>query len=569
MTDSLRVKIEEAAEELSAFLEECPMITEENRAGYRSRMAEIRRSIQAADRPLRLALLGGTGVGKSTIINALAGKEISRGSRRRPTTTQLVVYAHKDWEGGSGLVLDANGQVSHHEEPSIRDLLIIDFPDFDSLREEGRETVDEFLPKMDQILWVVDKEKYNDRRLHADYIRQEAPYRQNFLFLFNKVDDFSGGEADLEICVDDLLETLAAEGIDSPVLFRISAKDALEQKGGKKGDPIGEFDLFEDHLRSRYTEKYREEIRRANVVKALGTLAAEIGGDLRAEEVEGRIGNIRTVLEAAERYLGEAGRRHILDEALSYERRRSIAGIFQQRYAHDLPGLVGMMAEWRIFGRLGPSPHDIRTGGKGPIELLGGLLSLFDGGEESGGARRFHTALANAAHEVRDGLRGLGVERAPVQTIGMGEREYEERLEETYAGIKAKAQIAAEDHPFRRRGKFSQHILPWAVALSIAGFSVWFNDALRREGALHWVLLEIPVALIVIYVAEAALARRAVRHEAWERADALREILEKSLDDLVKGALVRPAEQEIASVEAIYTRWRAVESRIEGIKATP
>jgi len=34
-----------------------------------------------------LALVGGTGVGKSTLLNALAGEEISTASARRPTTS--------------------------------------------------------------------------------------------------------------------------------------------------------------------------------------------------------------------------------------------------------------------------------------------------------------------------------------------------------------------------------------------------------------------------------------------------------------------------------------------------
>ena len=94
MAASLRTKIDEAAGALEGFVRECPLIREEERASLGRRMEEIRRAIAAADRPLRLAILGGTGVGKSTIINALAGSRISEESRRRPTTTDLVVYAH-------------------------------------------------------------------------------------------------------------------------------------------------------------------------------------------------------------------------------------------------------------------------------------------------------------------------------------------------------------------------------------------------------------------------------------------------------------------------------------------
>src|SRR5439155_11223737 len=39
-----------------------------------------------------LALAGGTGVGKSTILNALAGEEVSQASARRPTTAEPVAW---------------------------------------------------------------------------------------------------------------------------------------------------------------------------------------------------------------------------------------------------------------------------------------------------------------------------------------------------------------------------------------------------------------------------------------------------------------------------------------------
>src|SRR5205085_3783638 len=48
------------------------------------------------DRPLLVILLmGGTGVGKSTLLNALAGGSIAQASFARPTTRDPVVYYHE------------------------------------------------------------------------------------------------------------------------------------------------------------------------------------------------------------------------------------------------------------------------------------------------------------------------------------------------------------------------------------------------------------------------------------------------------------------------------------------
>src|SRR5438552_2032913 len=46
-----------------------------------------------------LALVGGTGVGKSTLLNALAGDQVSPASARRPTTSDPVAWVPADKSG--------------------------------------------------------------------------------------------------------------------------------------------------------------------------------------------------------------------------------------------------------------------------------------------------------------------------------------------------------------------------------------------------------------------------------------------------------------------------------------
>ena len=65
----------------------------------RKRLLAVWEGVRVAERDLDdvlvIGLVGGTGVGKSTLINALAGDAISTSSDRRPTTDRVIVYRHE------------------------------------------------------------------------------------------------------------------------------------------------------------------------------------------------------------------------------------------------------------------------------------------------------------------------------------------------------------------------------------------------------------------------------------------------------------------------------------------
>src|SRR5947209_9533861 len=66
--------------------------TLEGLAGDLARQAE---ALQLEQPLLVITLMGGTGVGKSTLLNALAGGSIAQASFQRPTTRDPVVYYHE------------------------------------------------------------------------------------------------------------------------------------------------------------------------------------------------------------------------------------------------------------------------------------------------------------------------------------------------------------------------------------------------------------------------------------------------------------------------------------------
>src|SRR5271166_2049029 len=69
-----------------------------SRAAMEGIAADLKRQSEAldVDRPLLvIVLMGGTGVGKSTLLNALAGGTVAQASFARPTTRDPVVYYHE------------------------------------------------------------------------------------------------------------------------------------------------------------------------------------------------------------------------------------------------------------------------------------------------------------------------------------------------------------------------------------------------------------------------------------------------------------------------------------------
>ena len=160
-----------------------------------------------------LAMAGGTGVGKSTILNALAGEEVSPASARRPTTAEPVAWvpAGKRKELAGLLSWLGVTQVREHRAESLGELAVLDLPDFDSIAPEHRERVDALLPRVDAVAWVVDPEKYKDEIMHGGYLRAFAPRLRHQLVVLNRSDLLSAEDA--RRVSDDMRTQLGRDGL--------------------------------------------------------------------------------------------------------------------------------------------------------------------------------------------------------------------------------------------------------------------------------------------------------------------------------------------------------------------
>jgi 50S ribosome-binding GTPase len=144
-----------------------------------------------------LALAGGTGVGKSTLLNAIAGQNVSPASARRPTTSVAVAWVPSSRGRELAGLLQWLGvtEVREHAGGALADVAVLDLPDFDSIALEHRERVDALLPRVDAVAWIVDPEKYKDHVMHRGYLSEFAPRIRRQIVVLNRSDLLAPGDA--------------------------------------------------------------------------------------------------------------------------------------------------------------------------------------------------------------------------------------------------------------------------------------------------------------------------------------------------------------------------------------
>jgi GTP-binding protein EngB required for normal cell division len=190
------------------------------RAGERLRMSSAHTVV---------ALAGGTGSGKSSLFNRLAGADFSTVGITRPVTTDP--HACVWGVAGSGPLLDwlgvprryryARASALDRGEQSLTGLVLVDLPDHDSVLARASSQVDRIVGTADQIIWVLDPQKYADAAVHRRFLVPLAGHAEVIAVVLNQADLLT--EEQTEDCIGDLRRLLDAEELHDVQILVTSA----------------------------------------------------------------------------------------------------------------------------------------------------------------------------------------------------------------------------------------------------------------------------------------------------------------------------------------------------------
>jgi energy-coupling factor transporter ATP-binding protein EcfA2 len=177
-----------------------------------------------------VALAGGTGSGKSTLFNALAGAAFSPPGVTRPTTRHVhaCVWGMQgvapllDWLNVQRRHRYARASVLDSGESDLDGLVLLDLPDHDSVVTASMAAVDRLSKLADMVIWVLDPQKYADAAVHNRYLIPLAGHASVFTVVLNQIDVLPPEQ--IRDCEQDLRRLLDAEGLAETPVLPVSAR---------------------------------------------------------------------------------------------------------------------------------------------------------------------------------------------------------------------------------------------------------------------------------------------------------------------------------------------------------
>lgn len=166
------------------------------------------------DAPLLVVVAGPTGSGKSTLVNSLAEREVSRPGPLRPTTRQPVVWCHHRLADRYETIGSVACRVVPDDHPLLEDLTVVDTPDIDSYVADHRMVTIEILRHADVVVFLTSAQRYADAvpwEILAGIDRRGSAV----LYVLNRLTKRASG------AISDYAALLRRRGVEAEEIFSI------------------------------------------------------------------------------------------------------------------------------------------------------------------------------------------------------------------------------------------------------------------------------------------------------------------------------------------------------------
>jgi GTP-binding protein EngB required for normal cell division len=475
-----------------------------------------------------VALAGGTGSGKSSLFNTIAGADFSTVGVTRPVTADA--HACVWGQPGSGAILDwldvpvryryARASALDSGEDDLAGLVLLDLPDHDSVMSHSGALVDRLVAMADVMIWVLDPQKYADAAVHRRFLVPMAGHSEVLAVVLNQADLLDPDQAD--DCVADLRRLLDSENLHDVAILVTSAVTGAGM----------------DELRSLLVAG----------VAARRAAAARISADL--DGVVGRFDPFGGDLDAP------VGRVPVTSKSRLTDRFAAAAGITAVadalRSARELRAadFVGWPVAWfaqRLSGRnplrkvrLGMLWNELRSVTAGPA---GAQQAEIDNALTDLGNELAEPLPRPWSHTVRDVVRSEAEQIPAALGTAIGEALPDEdgvvwwwRLAGVWQGLLLGAAAVAI--------AWIALIIAFGVYHAASGLPTLLSDT----GALPWIIA-LAVGALAVGAATASVCMKVVVSTAErEKADVIAAMKER-VASVAASMVIAPAERELAELE--------------------
>ena len=269
------------------------------------------------DAPLIVATLGGTGTGKSALVNALAGAEVVPTGRQRPTTVRPMLVCRPDITPELLGISPQEVELVQRDLPGLAQLVLLDCPDPDTSEpaagpaDTNLARLRRILPFCDVILVTTTQQKYRSARV-AEELAAAAPGAR-LVFVATHADR----DEDIRDDWRQVLSEHFPENCTPDHIFWVDSVAALAQLQDRC-ETQGEFAALVDLLTRQFAGAAATRIRRANFLDLADRTLESCRN--RLDEAMGPVKEVRTAIDVQRQQLAAGLARQMQAELLSSRR---------------------------------------------------------------------------------------------------------------------------------------------------------------------------------------------------------------------------------------------------------